>query len=88
MNYKALVKTFTPSKSTVVRMFGIIAFLIVLVAITFTLAISLNTILTLVFGEKLAEIIIIGIVITNLAWLMIGEPLYDRYKRIKREIEG
>ena len=88
MNFKALVKTFTPSKTGILMVLAILAALTVLVGISFALAIGLNYLLVFAFGEKIAGMIFTGLVVAVWSWWLIGEPLYDRYKRIKRESEG
>lgn len=87
MNFKALVKTLTPSKDGVLAILGLSAFIIAFVAIAVGLAISLNYVLVLALGEATASVVIWGIIIVGWAWWLIIDPLYDRYKRIKREIE-
>jgi len=87
MNFKALVKTLTPSKDGVLAILGLSVFIVAFVAIIVGLSIAINYVLVLALGEAAASVVIWGIIIVGWVWWSIIDPLYDRYKRIKREIE-
>lgn len=87
MNFKALVKTLTPSKDGCLMVLGVLAFIVAVVAIVVGLALGLNYVLVMSFGAAMASNIIWAIIIAGWSWWLIVDPLYDRYKRIKREIE-
>lgn len=87
MNFKALVKTLTPSKDGMLLIFGLTAVLVIALVIVFGLATAINYVLILTVGEKMTTNIFTGLICGFWFWFLIGDPLYDRYKRIKREIE-
>lgn len=88
MNLKALIKTFTPSKDGMLLIFGLFAILVIAMVIVFGLATAINYGLILLVGEKMTTNIFTGLICGFWFWFLIGGPLHDRYKRIKREIEG
>lgn len=86
MNIKALIKTFTPHKDLLFIPLLVIAFAVVGGALAGA-AIGINYILVYLFGTHIANIIQFWLYGCMIFWWFIGEPLYDRYKRIKRQLE-
>lgn len=87
MNIKVIIKTFTPTKSDLFLILGLIVFISLAAACAIITATGIWFGLVYMFGEKMATDISTGLICGFWFWLLIGVPLYDRYKRIEREIE-
>ncbi len=94
MNFKVLLKTLTPSKNGCLAVFSILlkccsilAFVVVPVAIAFGIAFAFNYVIVMAFGEAMADALGWSIIIAGWSWWLIIDPLYNRYKKIKLDLE-
>ena len=87
MNIKALIRTFTLSKSALTGVFGLTLFILVLMGVVIGLAVGINALLVWIFGEAITMYITMGIVIAYFFWMLVIDPLVSRYRRIKRQLE-
>lgn len=83
MNFKALIKTFTPSGEF---LFAIGMFILIIAVLCAILA-GLTSAIIYVLGEKIFTMILLVLVIGFYSWICIIEPLVDRYKLIKWQLE-
>lgn len=87
MFLKALIKTLTPSKEAVFAVVFFILGIIIVSAILTRVVIGLSAALVYLFGEKITTAIFVIVVVSVWTWVLIIEPLVDRYKRIKWQLE-
>lgn len=87
MNIKALIKTLTPTKTGLFLILGLSVFISLVAVCAVMATIGIWTVLDYMFGQKMAENISTGLIIAFWVWIVIGDPLVSRYKRIKRELE-
>jgi len=86
MNYKALVKTFIPSKYDVYQVFIIIGLAVSFVALLFGISTGIYYGLEYFFGGYVANVIIAVFVVLIWIYILIISPLYRRYQNIKWEL--
>lgn len=87
MFFKALIKTLTPSKEGVIAVTWFTLGILILSAILIGVLFGLSTALAYLFGEKITMAIFMVVVVFIWVWILIIEPLVDRYKLIKWQLE-
>lgn len=87
MFFKAHIKTLTPSKEAVIVITCFILGILILSAILIGVLFGLSAALAYLFGEKITNIIFMVVFVSIWVWILIIEPLVDRYKRIKWQLE-
>lgn len=87
MNIKALIKTVTPSAEFVAAMIGLSFFAIIAIAVCAGVVLGIFYTIAYFFDEKTAGLTLMFGWIIPWTYVIIVEPLIDRYKMIKWEME-